>query len=61
MADVVLREPRKKKSTGSALIVMGTAAGAAAAAQAQNGNPANGLLVVPFLKVCAWLYRPHRP
>ena len=51
VADVVLREPKKKKSTGSALVVMATPVGAAAAADAQNGDVDNGLLVVPFLKV----------
>lgn len=37
---------------GSALVVMGTRAGAAAAAAAHHGDPVNPLLVVPFLKVC---------
>jgi hypothetical protein len=37
---------------GSALVVMGTRAGAAAAATMSHGDTANPLLVVPFLKVC---------
>ena len=36
---------------GSALVVMGTRAAAAAAAATSHGDPANALLVVPFLKV----------
>ena len=36
---------------GSALVVMGTRAGAAAAAATSHGDPANALLVLPFLKV----------
>jgi len=48
--DVILRTA-KKKSKGSALVVMATRAGAAAAAAAAHGDPANPLLVVPFLKV----------
>lgn len=48
--DVVLREG-KKKSKGSAFVVMATLAGAAAAAQAQNGDVDRPLLVTPFSKV----------
>lgn len=50
MEDVILRAS-KRKSKGSALVVMRTRAAAAAAAAAPHGDPANPLLVVPFLKV----------
>lgn len=46
--DVVLREGKKRK--GSALVVMATSEGAAAAAGAVCGDMANPLLVVPFPK-----------
>jgi hypothetical protein len=44
---------------GSALVVMGTRAAAAAAAATSHGDPANALLVVPFLKVHRCCHRTH--
>jgi hypothetical protein len=49
VADVVLRESRRR-SKGSALVIMASLAGAAAAAAAANGRPGAPLLVVPFSK-----------
>ncbi len=53
VADVVMRQPKKKKSKHSAFVQMGTLEAAAAAARASNGHPNLPLLVVPFSKV--WL------
>lgn len=52
VADVVLRESRRR-SKGSALVIMASLAGAAAAAAAANGRPGAPLLVVPFSKARA--------
>ncbi len=52
VADVVIRQA-KKKSKGSAFVEMGTLEAAAAAARAHNGRPEMPLLVVPFSKVRA--------
>ena len=49
VADVVLRES-KRRSKGSALVVMPSLAAAAAAAASANGRPGAPLLVVPFSK-----------
>lgn len=51
VSDVVVRQPKKKKSKGSAFVEMGTLEAAAAAACAVNGRPDLPLLVVPFSKV----------
>lgn len=53
VSDVVMRQPGKKKSKGSAFVEMGTMEAAASAARAQNGSPDAPLLVVPFNKVIA--------
>ena len=53
VSDVVMRQPGKKKSKGSAFVEMGTLEAAASAATAQNGSPDAPLLVVPFSKVIA--------
>ena len=53
VSDVVMRQPGKKKSKGSAFVEMGTLEAAASAARAQNGSPHAPLLVVPFNKVIA--------
>lgn len=53
VADVVMRQPKKKKRKHSAFVQMGTLEAAAAAARASNGHPNLPLLVVPFSKV--WL------
>lgn len=47
--DIVLRNA-KKKTKGSALVMMQTLDGAIAASEAVNGNSANPLLVVPLAK-----------
>lgn len=52
VSDVVMRQPKKKKkSTSSAFVEMGTLEAAAAAARAANGRSDLPLLVVPFSKV----------
>ena len=51
VSDIVMRQQGKKKGKASAFVEMATLAGAAAAAQAQNGGPDAPLLVVPFHKV----------
>ncbi|KAK9842308.1 hypothetical protein WJX81_005780 [Elliptochloris bilobata] len=50
VADVVLRES-KRRSKGGALVVMASLAATAAAAARANGRPGAPLLVVPFFKV----------
>jgi hypothetical protein len=54
VADVVLRQPKQKRSgggaKGSAFVEMGSLEAAAAAARAVNGRPEQPLLVVPFSK-----------
>ena len=57
VADVVLRES-KRRSKGSALVVMASLGAAAAAAGAANGRSGAPLLVVPFSKARA---RPPHP
>ena len=52
VADVVLRES-KRRSKGSALVVMASLRAAAAATAAANGRPGASLLVVPFAKARA--------
>mmetsp|Transcript_14172 Transcript_14172/g.42763 ORF Transcript_14172/g.42763 Transcript_14172/m.42763 type:complete len:545 (-) Transcript_14172:382-2016(-) len=52
VADVVLREA-KKKSRRSAIVMMATRAGAAACAQAVVGEPSRPLLVTPVLRIPA--------
>ncbi|EIE22754.1 DnaJ-domain-containing protein [Coccomyxa subellipsoidea C-169] len=54
VSDVVMRQPKKKKkSTSSAFVEMGTLEAAAAAARAANGRSDLPLLVVPFSKVAS--------
>ncbi|CAL8470750.1 g10292 [Coccomyxa elongata] len=53
VADVVMRQPKKKKSKHSAFVQMGTLEAAATAARASNGRPDLPLLVVPFSKVAS--------
>ena len=61
VSDIVMRQQGKKKGKASAFVEMATLAGAAAAAQAQNGSPDAPLLVVPFHKVRTGSQTPFFP